>query len=90
MCSRKERSGTAWLLTGVWQLTVIGRNMDEGRCLLCFDEEDVNHILLICFEAKHWRMKFLNDKWLCTNKEVPCNKILRFTSNNNKFRQMFR
>jgi hypothetical protein len=45
-CSRKERSGTVWLVAGVWQLTGVGRNADKARCLLCLGEEDVKHILL--------------------------------------------
>jgi hypothetical protein len=31
-CSRKERSGIAWLLAGIWQMREIRRNVDKGRC----------------------------------------------------------
>ena len=47
-CSRKERSGTVWLVAGVRQLTGVGRNTDKARCPLCLGEEDVKHILLDC------------------------------------------
>ena len=40
-CSRKETSGIAWLLKGVWQLKEVRRNTDERRCCLCVGEEDV-------------------------------------------------
>jgi hypothetical protein len=46
--SRKERSGTVWLVAGVWQLTRVRRNTDKARCPLCLGEEDVKHILLDC------------------------------------------
>jgi hypothetical protein len=43
-CSRKARSGIAWLIAGIWQLKGVRRNADKGRCPLCFEEEDVKHI----------------------------------------------
>jgi hypothetical protein len=43
--SRKERSGIAWLIAGIWQLKGVRRNTDKGRCPLCFEKEDVEHIL---------------------------------------------
>jgi hypothetical protein len=64
----------------VWQLKGIRRNMDKGRCPLCLVEEDVKHILLDCLETRNWRMKFLNEKWLNTNKEVAYRSILRSTN----------
>jgi hypothetical protein len=62
--SRKERSGIAWLLAGIWQLKGVRRNADKGRCPLCLGEEDVNHMLLECKETKYWRLKLLHYKWL--------------------------
>ena len=49
-CSRKERSGIAWLIAGTWQLKGVRRNADKGRCPLCLQEEDVKRILLECKE----------------------------------------
>ena len=43
-CSRKERSGIAWLIAGIWQLKGVRRNADKGRCPLRFEREDVKHI----------------------------------------------
>ena len=43
-CSRKERSGIAWLIAGIWELKGVRRNADKGRCPLCVEEEDVKHI----------------------------------------------
>jgi hypothetical protein len=56
-CSRKERSGTAWLIVGIWQLKGVRRNADKERCPLCLEEEDEKHILLECKETKHRREK---------------------------------
>jgi hypothetical protein len=33
-CSRRERSGIAWLLAGVWQLKGVRRNTGKGGCFL--------------------------------------------------------
>jgi hypothetical protein len=49
-CSRKARSGIAWLIAGIWQLKGVRRNADKGRCPLCFEKEVVKHILLECKE----------------------------------------
>jgi hypothetical protein len=57
-CSRKERSGVARVLAGIWQLKGVRRNADKARCPLCLEEEDAKHILLECKETKHWREKF--------------------------------
>jgi hypothetical protein len=48
LCSRRERSGIAWLLAGIWQLKEAIWNFDKGRCPLCPGEENVKHILLDC------------------------------------------
>jgi hypothetical protein len=61
-CSRKQRSGIAWLIAGIWQLKGVRRNADKGRCPLCFEREDVKHILLECKETKYWREKLIHDK----------------------------
>ena len=37
-CVRRARSGTAWLVAGVWKLKGIGNNIDKGRCPLCLSE----------------------------------------------------
>jgi hypothetical protein len=79
-CSRKERSRIEWLIAGIWQLKGVRRNADKGRCPLCFEIEDVEHILLVCKETKHWREKLIRDKWLNMNKEVACRKILKITN----------
>jgi hypothetical protein len=52
-CSRKERSGIAQLIAGIWQLKGVRRNADKGKCPLCLQEEDVKHILKECKETKH-------------------------------------
>jgi hypothetical protein len=78
-CSRKERSGIAWLIAGIWQLKGVRRNADKGRCPLCFGKEDVKHILLECKETKHWGVKLIHDKWLNMNKEVACRKITKIS-----------
>jgi hypothetical protein len=31
-CFRKERSGKACLVAGIWQLMGVRRNVDKGRC----------------------------------------------------------
>jgi hypothetical protein len=67
-CSRKERSGIAWLIAGIWQLKGVRRNADKGRCPLCFEKENVKHILLDCKETKHWRLKLIHDERLNMNK----------------------
>jgi hypothetical protein len=74
-CSRKERSGIAWLIAGMWQLIGVRRNADKGRCPLCLEEEDVKHVLLECKETNHWRVKLIHGKWLNLNKEVTYRKI---------------
>jgi hypothetical protein len=79
-CSRKERSGIAWLIAGIWQLKGVGRNADKGRCPLCFEKEVVRHILLECKETKYWREKLIHDKWLNMNKEITYRKILKTTN----------
>ena len=43
---------------------------------LCLDEEDAKNILLNCWEARNWRLKFWNGNCLNMNKEVACGKIL--------------
>ena len=47
-CSRKEESGIAWLLGGVWQMKEMIRNTDKGRYPLYLCEDDVRHALLDC------------------------------------------
>jgi hypothetical protein len=43
--------------------------------LLCFEKEDVKHILLECKETKYWREKLIHNKWLNMNKEITYRKI---------------
>jgi hypothetical protein len=64
----------------IWQLKGVRRNTDKGRCPLCLEEEDVEHILLGCKETKHWRVKLIHDKWLNMNKEVAYRKIVKITN----------
>jgi hypothetical protein len=64
----------------MWQLKGVRRNADKGRCPLCFEKEDVEHILLECKETKYWREKLIRDKWLNMNKEVDCTKIMKITN----------
>jgi hypothetical protein len=78
---RKERSGIAWLIAGIWQQKEVRRNADKGRCPLCFEKEDVKHILLECKQTKYWREKLIHDKWLNMNKESGLQK----NSQNNKY-----
>jgi hypothetical protein len=79
-CSRKERSGIAWLIAGMWQLKGVRRIADKGRCPLCFEKEDAKHILLECKETKYWREKLIHDKCLNMNKEVAYGKIMKITN----------
>jgi hypothetical protein len=79
-CSRKERSRIAWLIAGIWQVKGVRRNADKGRCPLCFEKDDVEHILLECKETKYWREKLTHDKWLNMNKEVTYRKIIKTTN----------
>jgi hypothetical protein len=79
-CSRKERSGIAWLIAGIWQLKGVRRNADKGRCPLCLEREDLKHILLECKETKYWREKLIHDKCLNMNKEITYRKILKKTN----------
>jgi hypothetical protein len=79
-CSRKERSGVAWLMAGILQLEGGRRNADKGRCPLCCEEEDVKHILLECKETKYWREKLIHDKCLSMNKEIAYRKIMKITN----------
>jgi hypothetical protein len=58
----------------------VRRNADKGRCSLCFEKEDVKHILLGCKETKHWRVKLIHDKWLNMNKEVAVRKTVKITN----------
>jgi hypothetical protein len=44
MLFKKNMSGIAWLIAGIWQLKGVRRNTDKGRCPLCFGKEDVKHI----------------------------------------------
>jgi hypothetical protein len=85
-CSRKARSGIAWLIAGIWQLEGVRRNDDKGRCTLHFEREDVKHILLECKETKYWRETLIHDKWLKTNKEITYRKILKTTSRTHIYR----
>jgi hypothetical protein len=78
-CSRKETSGIAWIIAGIWQLKGVRRNADKG-CPLCLEEEDAKHILLECKETKHWREKLIHDKRLNMNKEVADRKILKIAN----------
>jgi hypothetical protein len=42
---------------------------------------------LDCLETRNWIMKFLNDKWLRTNKDVAYRKIFR-CSNKDQIRNV--
>jgi hypothetical protein len=53
---------------------------DKGRCPLCFEKEDVKHILLVCKETKYWREKLIHDTWLNMNKEITYRKIIKITN----------
>jgi hypothetical protein len=73
----KKRSGTAWIIAGIWQLKGVRRNAGKGRCPLCFEREDVEHILLEWQETIYWREKLIHDKWLNMNKEITYRKIFQ-------------
>jgi hypothetical protein len=47
-CSRKEKSGIAWLLAEEWQLKGIRKKSVKGICPICSEKEDARHILLDC------------------------------------------
>jgi hypothetical protein len=64
----------------IWQLKGVRRNADKGRCPLCFEKDDVKHILLECEETNYWREKLIHGKWLSMNKEVAYRKILKITN----------
>jgi len=74
-CSRKEKSGIAWLVAGVWQLKGITRNTVKRRSPLCSGKQDIKRILLDCLKTRNWRRKFLNEKLLSRNKDVACRKF---------------
>ena len=71
-CWRKERCGVAWLLSGMWQLTGMRRNMDKGRRM--------PNTLMDYWKNRNWRLISLNEKWLNMNKEVAYGKILKCTN----------
>ena len=77
-CSRKGRSGIAWLLAAVWKLKGVRQNTDRGRCILCLGAEGVKYVLLDCSETRSFRIKCLNDEWLNANKEVAYRKIMTY------------
>jgi hypothetical protein len=54
--------------------------MEKGTCPLCRGNGDVNHILLSCPETKKWRMKFINNKWLCISEELAYKKVVNCTN----------
>jgi hypothetical protein len=85
-CLRKERSRIAWLIAGIWQLKGVRRNADKGGCPLCFEKEDVKHILLECKETKYWREKLIHDKWLNISKEITYRKIMKTTNRTHIYR----
>jgi len=55
-CSRKETNGTALLLSAAWKMKEMRRNTDQGRCPICFGDEDDTHItgLLEKLEKRGW------------------------------------
>jgi hypothetical protein len=67
----------------------VSGNTDEERCPLCLGEEEAEDILLDYWETINWRLKFLHDKWLNTNKKVAYRKMLRCTNKDKKFRHIF-
>jgi hypothetical protein len=73
-CSRKEKSGVACLLAGVWQLKGMGGSTYKGRCPLCSGENDVKHTSLDRLETRYCIIKYLNAWWLNMNKDVACRK----------------
>jgi hypothetical protein len=68
-CTRKERMGIIWLKAGIWKLRGIGRGGSERRFPCLPWEEDANHVLLKCSEAKKWR-EFICSKLLKINEHI--------------------
>jgi hypothetical protein len=44
-CTRNERSGLAWVKTGIWKLRGMRKEFEKGRFPLCSEDEDAVHIL---------------------------------------------
>jgi hypothetical protein len=57
-------------MIGVCKLRGMRRGLEEGRCPLCKEDEDVIHKLLKCSETRKWREQFLSRKWLNINEDV--------------------
>jgi hypothetical protein len=51
------------------------RGAEKGRCLLCKEEENDEHILSRCKETQKWNENFLNTKWSNTGEEIAYEKI---------------
>jgi hypothetical protein len=47
---------------------------ENGRCLLCKEEENEELILSKCKETHKWMEHFLNTKWLNTDEEIASEK----------------
>jgi hypothetical protein len=79
-CTRNERSGLAWLKTGIWKLRGMRKVSETGRCPLYSKEEDAVHILPKCSETRKWREQLLSIKLLKFNWEIACKKITNCTN----------
>lgn len=51
------------------------RGAEKGRCLLCKEEENEEHILSKCNETQKQLENFLNTRWLNTYEETEYKKI---------------
>lgn len=61
-CNRSDRSGIAWLTTGIWKMRGLRSGVGGGRGPLCQVEENTIHIQLKCLEMQRWREQFLEGK----------------------------
>jgi hypothetical protein len=75
-CSRKDRSGIAWLKAGNWKLRGTRKGLGNGRCLLRNEEEDAVHILLKFPETRRLRKHLLSRKWQTINEEIAYKKMI--------------
>ena len=72
----RGRAGWAWFRLGLWRSRGIRKNFERVRCLLCYEEEDEVHIMLVGKRTQGWRREYLEDKVLKVNPVVGLKKII--------------
>jgi hypothetical protein len=51
-CIRNDRSGSAWVITGIWKLRGMNEGFEEGRCPQDRKNEDALPMLLKCLGTR--------------------------------------